>query len=45
MLLDAQVALTKVHKHLRNLIVLGLPAFKPGDKVKLDLSKDSLGGV
>jgi len=23
----------------------GLPAFKPGDKVKLDLSKDSLGGV
>lgn len=23
----------------------GLPAFKPGDKVKLDLSKDGLGGV
>jgi len=23
----------------------GLPAFKPGDKVKLDLSKDSIGGV
>jgi hypothetical protein len=23
----------------------GLPAFKPGDKVKLDLSKDSVGGV
>jgi hypothetical protein len=23
----------------------GLPAFKPGDKIKLDLSKDSLGGV
>jgi len=23
----------------------GLPAFKPGDKVKLDLSKDNLGGV
>jgi len=23
----------------------GLPAFKPGDKVKLDLSKDALGGV
>ena len=24
---------------------IGLPAFKPGDKVKLDLSKDGLGGV
>jgi len=23
----------------------GLPAFKPGDKVKLDLTKDSIGGV
>jgi len=23
----------------------GLPAFKPGDKVKLDLSKDSMGGI
>lgn len=24
---------------------IGLPAFKPGDKIKLDLSKDTLGGV
>jgi len=27
------------------IFILGLPAFKPGDKVKLDLSKDGLGGV
>jgi len=26
-------------------IFIGLPAFKPGDKVKLDLSKDGFGGV
>jgi hypothetical protein len=45
MLSDVLPVLIEVLKDLISVYCLGLPAFKPGDKIKLDLSNDSVGGV
>ncbi len=45
MLFDVVVALIKVRMNEKRINVIGLPAFKPGDKIKLDLSNDNIGGV